>query len=84
MTLGCPAMLSCALACVDFSMMPPMVQVTCVADCVSRGCPSAQFFFNQTFNCFIQNFGTCGSHFNCLAMQCQTELAACIGKTRCP
>ena len=78
-TLGCMEMLTCALGCVDFSMRPPNISVTCIADCVAMGCPSAQFFFNQAFNCFIQNFGKCGPKFGCLSMQCGPELAACIG-----
>ncbi len=82
-TIGCLEMLTCALGCVDFSMRPPNISVTCIADCVSRGCPTAQFFFNQAFNCFIQNFSQCGPSINCLMMACQTQTAECIAY-RCP
>jgi hypothetical protein len=62
----------------------PNVSVTCIADCVSRGCPSAQFFFDQAFNCFLANFQSCGGpSLNCLMQKCGPEVAACIG-SRCP
>jgi hypothetical protein len=63
--------------------MPPNVRVSCVGDCVSRGCPSAQFFFDQAFNCFIQHLNQCGANFGCLQMACDSEVAACIG-SKCP
>lgn len=78
-TIGCFAMLTCALKCIDLSTQPPGVSVTCVADCVSEGCPSAQFFFDQAFNCFLQNITSCGLDINCLETQCDSQVAACIG-----
>ncbi len=87
-TVGCFQMLTCSLPCIDLQSMPPMPSVTCVADCVARGCPSAQFFFDQALNCFIKNIGNCrgggggGSTFGCLQMQCMSEVAACTA-ARC-
>lgn len=83
-TIGCFSMLTCALKCIDTSTRPPNVSVTCVADCVARGCPSAQFFFDQAFNCFLQNVSTCGGlDLTCLEKQCDPQVAACIG-SKCP
>jgi hypothetical protein len=55
------------------------VKVSCIADCVARGCPSAQFFFDQAFGCFIQHLQDCGSSFSCLQSKCDAEVAACLG-----
>lgn len=78
--VGCFQMLGCAQKCIDFSTRPPNVKVSCVADCVAQGCPSAQFFFDQAFNCFLQHFGECrGGDFGCLQKKCDSEVAACIG-----
>ncbi len=82
-TIGCLEMLTCATRCIDGGTMPPTVRVSCVGDCVSRGCPSAQFFFDQAFNCFIQHINECGANFGCLQMKCDPEVAACIG-SHCP
>jgi hypothetical protein len=83
-TIGCFSMLTCALKCIDLSTRPPGVSVTCVADCVARGCPSAQFFFDQAFNCFLRNVNTCsGLDINCLEKQCDPQVAACLG-SKCP
>jgi hypothetical protein len=82
-TIGCIEMLTCSTKCIDTQTKPPSVSVTCIADCVSRGCPSAQFFFDQAFNCFIQHLNECGSNFGCLQQKCDPEVAACIG-ARCP
>ncbi len=83
MTIGCLEMLTCSLKCIDTSSRPPMVRVSCVGDCVARGCPSAQFFFDQAFNCFIQHLNECGANFGCLQSKCDPEVAACIAG-RCP
>ncbi|HEY8042096.1 MAG TPA: hypothetical protein VIF15_19970 [Polyangiaceae bacterium] len=83
-TIGCLEMLTCAFKCIDTSTNPPNVSVTCVADCVSRGCPSAQFFFDQAFNCFLQNLNKCQPvSITCLEKQCDAQVAACIGG-KCP
>jgi hypothetical protein len=82
-TIGCLEMLTCSLKCIDTSTKPPGISVTCVADCVARGCPSAKLMFDQAFNCFIQHINECGSNFNCLQTKCDAEVAACIG-ARCP
>ena len=52
-TIGCFSMLTCAIKCIGTSTSPPTVSVTCIADCVARGCPSAQFFFDQAINCLV-------------------------------
>ena len=60
-----------------------MIGLTCAADCVAEGCAGAQFFFQQAFDCFLANIMQCGANVNCLTTQCQTEVAACIGKSHC-
>jgi hypothetical protein len=83
-TVGCIQMLGCARGCIDTSVRPPNVKVSCVADCVAEGCPSARFFFDQALNCFIQHFKDCnGADFTCLEKMCDAEVAACLGAT-CP
>ena len=82
-TLGCPAMLTCSLMCVDLTQNPPGISLTCVADCIARGCPAAASLFDQAFTCFEQHFKECKTNFGCLSNACQTELAACIGKSHC-
>jgi hypothetical protein len=89
MTIGCFQMLTCSFGCVmggfgrDAGGIPN-VSLTCVADCLARGCPSAQFFFDQAFNCFLQNFQKCGGpNLGCLMQVCGPEISACIGYT-CP
>jgi hypothetical protein len=73
-------MLTCAIPCIDLSTQPPNVSVTCVADCVSRGCPSAQFFFDQAFNCFLTHVTACGGlNVSCLQKQCSSQVMSCIG-----
>jgi hypothetical protein len=60
------------------------VPLTCIVDCLARGCASAQFFANQAVNCFIDNIGTCGGFsLNCLEKACDSQIAACIG-SKCP
>jgi hypothetical protein len=77
--LGCLPMLTCAFKCIDPGTNPPHVGVTCVADCVSRGCPAAKFLFDQAFNCFLQHLNECGARLECLEKKCDPEVAACIG-----
>jgi hypothetical protein len=72
-------MLTCSTSCIDPSTKPPTVKVTCIADCVSRGCASAQYFFDQAFGCFIQHLQQCGANFNCLESQCDAQVAGCLG-----
>lgn len=83
MTIGCFSMLTCSVGCIDTKTKPPNVRISCVGDCVSRGCPSAQFFFDQAFNCFLQHIQECGSDFGCLQNKCSGEVGACFGSV-CP
>ncbi len=81
-TTGCIQMLGCARGCIDGSVRPPNVRVSCVADCVAQGCASAQFFFDQAFNCFLKHWNECnGADFGCLEKKCDPEIAACLGAT---
>ena len=82
-TIGCFEMLTCAFPCIDATSSPPMVSVSCVGDCVARGCASAQYFFDQAFDCFVANIGTCGANLTCLESACDSQVAACIG-SHCP
>jgi hypothetical protein len=79
--LGCMPMLTCAFACIDGSTSPPTVHASCVGQCVARGCPSAQFLFDEAFNCFLQHLDDCpgGVDIGCLIKQCDAKVAACIG-----
>jgi hypothetical protein len=84
--LGCMSMLRCAFGCIDSSSRPPIVRVSCVGNCVAKGCPQAQFLFDQAFNCFIQHLNDCGPggpSIECLTKACDNEVAACVGAT-CP
>jgi hypothetical protein len=74
-------MLSCSISCIDTSTRPPGVHVSCLGNCVSRGCPSAQFQFDNAFNCFLQHVNDCGPNFSCLEKACDAQVAACIGAT---
>ncbi|CAN5732055.1 hypothetical protein BH09MYX1_BH09MYX1_63790 [soil metagenome] len=81
-TLSCFQALTCAFKCVQLGSNPPNVSISCVANCLSLGCPDTQFFFDQAFNCAIQKgFGTCGGDFNCIQKECGPEIAACLGST---
>jgi len=80
-TIGCMSMLTCAIGCVDASTRPPNVHVSCLGDCVSRGCPSARFMFDQAFNCFLQHIGECSTNFGCLTKKCDAQIASCVGAT---
>ena len=77
------SMLTCSIGCIDTSTRPPAVRVSCVGNCVARGCPQAQSLFDQAFNCFIQHINECGASIQCLTKQCDPEVAACIG-ANCP
>lgn len=81
--IGCMSMLTCSIGCIDTSTRPPAVRVSCVGNCVARGCPQAQSLFDQAFNCFIQHINECGANIQCLTKQCDPEVAACIG-ANCP
>jgi hypothetical protein len=81
--LGCMAMLRCSIGCIDTSTRPPTVRVSCLGNCVAKGCPAAQSLFDQAFNCFIQHVNTCGASLDCLTKECDSEVAACIG-ANCP
>ena len=78
-TIGCFPMLTCSFGCIDPRTRPPTVKVSCVGNCVARGCPSAQFFFDQAFNCFLQHLQECGANFGCLQSKCGGEVTACLG-----
>ena len=77
--VGCFEMLTCALPCIGFNTNPPKIGLSCVADCVAKGCPDARFFFDQVFNCFIGKIQKCGPDFGCLQAECGAEMKACIG-----
>jgi hypothetical protein len=81
--LGCPEELTCAFGCLNFMGNPPMISVSCIANCAADGCPAAQFFFDQVANCLLANIGSCGPSISCLMGMCQSEIAACLGKLTC-
>ena len=81
--LGCPEELTCAFGCLNLMGNPPMISVSCIANCAADGCPAAQFFFDQVANCLIANIGSCGPSIGCLMGKCQSEIAACLGKLTC-
>jgi len=75
----CLETITCALGCIDLMSQPPKFSVTCVANCVSEGCPNSQFFVDQALNCFVGALPMCGGDFNCLQGACGSQIAACIG-----
>jgi hypothetical protein len=78
-TQGCFQMLTCAFGCINLTKNPPDIRVSCVGQCVARGCADAQFFFDQAFNCIIRNLSNCGGKFECYTDKCKPEVAACLG-----
>ena len=81
--LGCPEMLTCSLQCIDLMMTPPSFSISCVGDCVARGCPAASYLFDQVFDCFVANIATCGASISCLMTTCQAQVSVCLGKLSC-
>jgi hypothetical protein len=83
-TISCFEILTCAFGCIDLSSNPPAFSLTCVGDCVARGCASAGYFADQAVDCFIANIGSCNPvSFNCLTSKCSGPVNACLGST-CP
>jgi hypothetical protein len=77
---------TCALGCVELQEDPPKFSVSCVANCVSKGCSDVQFFVDQTLNCAFQNLNQisdcadgAGSMLSCVQKFCGAELQACLG-----
>jgi hypothetical protein len=82
--IGCPEELTCALGCIMLGSTPPMISIQCVGDCVASGCAQANYFFDQTIQCFIDNVGSCGgASLSCLMSKCSSEITACLGKLTC-
>ena len=80
---GCPEELTCAFGCLGLTSSPPMINVSCIADCAAEVCPAAAFFFNQVTNCLVDNLGSCGPSLSCLMGKCQGPITACLGKLTC-
>jgi len=78
---NCEQILTCSLGCLSGGIQNLMI--SCIANCDADSCPAAQMFANDAFDCIIQNFGTCGMSFSCLAGKCPGQFAACLGET-CP
>ena len=73
-----------AFGCIDLSGNPPSFSLTCVGDCVARGCASSGYFADQAVDCFIANIDKCMPiSFTCLENACSGPVAACLGST-CP
>lgn len=86
--LSCFMIVTCALGCVELDEDPPNFSVSCVANCVSKGCADVQFFVDQTLSCAFQNvekIADCAdgpsSVMSCAQKFCGAELAACLGAT---
>lgn len=84
-TLGCQAMFTCAIKCINFDSSPPGFSVACIGNCVSLGCADAQSFFDTAIQCVVEKAvgGDCGRDFSCYEKACGAEIGACIG-ARCP
>jgi hypothetical protein len=74
---SCGGVVVCGLGCIQFNMLPPQVDFTCLATCAAETCPSAQIFINQFFNCAIGALLTCGSP-SCIMSVCANQLALCL------
>ncbi len=83
--MSCFMIVTCALGCVELQQDPPQFSVTCVANCVSKGCADVQFFVDQTLNCAYQHIdqiADCatgpGSIIKCAEQYCGPEVQACL------
>lgn len=90
--LTCFSIVTCALQCLQLNQDPPSFSVTCIANCVSKGCPDVQFFVDQALSCAFLNIDeivSClddpngGSTIQCVEESCGPELGACLAAT-CP
>jgi hypothetical protein len=83
MPASCLEVVGCALQCLDLQAIPPKFSVTCVANCVAKGCSDVQFFVDQVLNCVVLHIPDCGGGggVGCFQDKCQAEFAACIGAT---
>jgi hypothetical protein len=88
--LGCFQIVTCALGCIELNQDPPKFSITCVANCVAKGCADVQFFVDQTLNCAVLNINDLadcisgpGSAISCVQQYCGSEVAACLNAT-CP
>jgi hypothetical protein len=85
-TLSCFQAFTCAIKCIDLSSNPPVVSVSCVANCLAEGCAKTQYFFDQAFNCAVDTaiFGADGSScrtLTCIESACGNQIAACLGSS---
>jgi len=81
-TTGCLDVLTCIIGKCISSGVGGLPSPTCVANCVSLGCPAVQFFVDQAFACVVKNFSKCsggGATIDCFRKVCDKEIAACIG-----
>jgi hypothetical protein len=84
--LNCFEIVTCALGCVQLDQDPPEFSVTCVANCVSKGCADVQFFVDQALTCAFLNLDDltdCNANnpLTCLTGACGPELDACLAAT---
>lgn len=82
----CMGMVTCAFGCIKFNQIPPQFSLSCVADCVDRGCAKAKYFADQVVNCAIAHIGSIincpgGNFLTCLQGVCGSEIRACLNTT---
>ncbi len=78
-TIGCLEIVTCAFGCIQLDQTPPKFSLTCVANCVSKGCADVQFFVDQVLDCAVGVLPMCGGDFGCIQQECDAEFAACLG-----
>lgn len=85
--LNCFQIVTCALGCIELDKDPPEFSVTCVANCVSKGCADVQYFVDQALSCAFINIDEISqcldqsskSPISCLEEHCGPQVAACLG-----
>ena len=78
---SCIDEVTCDLGCIDRSTDPPTFSVTCIGDCVARGCAKVGYAVDQVLDCALANFDKCpgGLSISCLTKVCDKQIATCIG-----
>jgi hypothetical protein len=76
--LTCAQAVTCGLGCLNFTMIPPQINASCLAGCVSNACPNAQVFINEFFSCALTAAFQCSDP-QCVLGQCSSELSLCLG-----